>query len=103
MVTAARLQRYALFLTGYNYQIKYKNTKVHSNADGLFRLPLKTKERAEEVVDPPNVFNMTQFEPLPITVDNIGRETQRDPVLSQVHEMAKQPCSCTGLLLRSQG
>ena len=87
VVTAARLQRYALFLAGYDYQIEYKNTKVHSNADGLSRLPLKTEERAEEVVDPVNVFNMMQFEPLPITVDNVRRETQRDPVLSQVHEM----------------
>ena len=100
VVTAARLQRYALFLAGYDYQIEYKNTKVHSNADGLSRLPLKTEERAEEVVDPVNVFNMMQFEPLPITVDNVRRETQRDPVLSQVHEM---PCSCTGPLLRSHG
>ena len=80
--------------------IEYKNTKVHSNADGLSRLPLKTEERAEEVVDPVNVFNMMQFEPLPITVDNVRRETQRDPDLSQVHEM---PCSCTRPLLRSQG
>ena len=63
VVTAARLQHYALFLAGYDYKIKYKNTKVHSNADGLSRLPLKTKERAEEVVDPVNVFNMMQFEP----------------------------------------
>ena len=87
MVMAARLQRYALFLAGSDYKIEYKNTKVHSNADGLSRLPLKTEERAEEVVDPVNVFNKMQFESLPITVDNVRRETQRDPVLSQVHEM----------------
>ena len=71
VVTAARLQRCALFLAGYHYQIEYKNTKVHSNADGLSWLPLKTEERAGEVVDPVNVFNMMQFEPLPITVDNV--------------------------------
>ena len=87
MVTAARRQRYALFLAGYDYKIECKNTKVHSNADGLSRLPLKTEERAEEVVDPVNVFNVMQFEQSPITVDNVRRETQRDPVLSQVHEM----------------
>ena len=44
-------------------------------------------ERAEEVLDPLNVFNMMQFESLPITVDNVRREIQKDPVLSQVHEM----------------
>ena len=71
VVTAARLQRYALFLAGYDYKINYKNTKVHSNADGLSRLPLKTEERAEEVVDAVIVFNMMQFEPLPVTADMV--------------------------------
>ena len=106
VVTAARLHRFTLFQAGFDYKIEYKNTKVHSNADGLSRLPLKTEERAEEVVDPVNVLNMMQFKPLPVTVDNVRRETQRDPVLSQVHEMVtkgwlKQPCSCTRPLLRS--
>ena len=63
VVMAARLQRYVLFLAGYDYQIEYKNSKVHSNADSLSRLPLKTEERAEEAVDPVNVFNFMQFEP----------------------------------------
>ena len=71
MVRAARFQRYAIFLAGYDYKIQYKNTNVHSNADGLSWLPLKTEERAEEVVGPVNVSNMMQFEQLPVTVDNV--------------------------------
>ena len=35
MMTAARLQRYALYLTGYDYDIEYRNTKRHTNADSL--------------------------------------------------------------------
>ena len=77
MVTAARLQRYALFLAGYDYTIEYKNTKVHSNADGLSRLPLLIEVRDEEVVDPVGVFNLMQFDPLSVTVDNVRREAQR--------------------------
>ena len=38
-------------------------------------------------MDPVNVFNKIQFEPLPIIVENVRRETLRDTVLSQVHEM----------------
>ena len=34
-VTTARLQRYALFLAGFDYSIRYKNTKLHGNGDGL--------------------------------------------------------------------
>ena len=90
VVTAARLQCYALFLAGYDYTIEYKNTKVHSNADGLSRLPLVKESRDEEVVDPVGVFNLMQFDPLPVTVDNVRRETQRDPVLAQVYEMTSK-------------
>ena len=90
IVTAARLQRYALFLAGYDYTIEYRNTRVHSNADGLSRLPLEREIRNEEVVDPVGVFNLMQFDPLPVTVDNVQRETQRDPVLAQVYEMTSK-------------
>ena len=34
ILTAARLQRWALFLTGFNYDIQYKSTAKHGNADG---------------------------------------------------------------------
>ena len=41
-MTAARLQRYALFLSGFNYTIEYRGTAHHSNCDFLSRLPLPT-------------------------------------------------------------
>ena len=82
IVTAARLQRYALFLAGCDYTIEYRNTKFHGNKDGLSRLPLERENRNEEVVDPVGVFNLMQFDLLLVTMDNVRRETQRDPVLS---------------------
>ena len=39
-LAAARLQRWALLLSAYDYEIQFKPTKSHSNADGLSRLPL---------------------------------------------------------------
>ena len=85
-VTAARLQRYALFLAGFDYTIRYKNTKLHGNADGLSRLPLHS-ETTEEEPDPVDLFYATQFEPLPVTAEQVKRETQRDPLLVKVHEL----------------
>ena len=38
-LTAQRLQRWALILMGFQYDIKYKPTSKHSNADALSRLP----------------------------------------------------------------
>ncbi|PFX15697.1 Retrovirus-related Pol polyprotein from transposon 17.6 [Stylophora pistillata] len=43
-MNAARLQRYALFLSGFDYKIECKSTTEHCNADGLSRLPLQQKE-----------------------------------------------------------
>ena len=46
--SAARLQRYAVYLTGCTYDIEYKNTKKHGNADALSRLPYGTPEENAE-------------------------------------------------------
>ena len=57
-MTVARLQRYTLFLAGFEYSIEYKNTTQHGNADGLSRLPLK-KACDKEVVDPVEIFQVS--------------------------------------------
>jgi hypothetical protein len=78
------MQRYALFLSGYDYKSRYKNTKTHDNADCLSRLPLSDCEPDDEVDI--NLLYLTQFDTLPITSDRIRQETGRDPVLSRVYE-----------------
>ncbi|XP_062586311.1 uncharacterized protein K02A2.6-like [Saccostrea cucullata] len=90
LTTAARLQRYALFLSGLDYSIEYRNTKQHGNADGLSRLPLATEggEGAleSEMLDTAHVFHMTQLAALPVSASEIKRKTARDPVLSRVYD-----------------
>ena len=39
-MASARIQRWALTLSAYNYTIAYKPGAAHANADGLSRLPL---------------------------------------------------------------
>ena len=85
---AARMQRWALYLSGYNYDIIYKNTKQHGNADGLSRLPVNTSQNSEEE-DPCHVFSIEQIEMLPVTMKEIEHETRKDPVLSRVYELTK--------------
>ena len=41
-LAAARLQRWALLLAAYQYEVEFKSTDQHGNADGLSRLPLPT-------------------------------------------------------------
>lgn len=39
-LAAARLQRWALLLAAYQYDIRYKSSAEHANADGLSQLPV---------------------------------------------------------------
>ena len=85
--TAARLQRYALFLTGFNYDIEYRSSSSHCNADGLSRLPLvPTATEPEPTEDPAHAFHVSQFNVLPVTCQKVRRETQREPTLVKVYE-----------------
>ena len=83
--TAARLQRYALFLAGHDYDISYKNTKTHGNCDSLSRLPVlnKTKSNGQDSTD---IFYVSQFESLPVTAKAVHHATVRDKQLSRVYD-----------------
>ena len=81
---AARLQRWAIFLSGYQYTIIYKNTKSHGNADGLSRLPLSNTVEEDCEPDVVNMFHVSQLEALPVSAKQIRKETRRDPVLAKV-------------------
>ena len=64
------------------YEIKFKSTHQHCNADALFRLPLEVKDsnNGSEAA----WFNICQTETLPVTATKIQKSTHLDPVLSQV-------------------
>jgi len=70
-LTTTRMQHYALFLQRFSYTIKYKNTKNHSNADAMSRLPIKSTS------DSLDQFEICQIETLPITLSDGTRNSQR--------------------------
>ena len=81
-LAAARLQRWALILAAYDYDLVFKPTQQHSNADALSRLPLQdqTRNYSLEASD----FNVYQIEALPVTSSAVRQETRNDPLLSKV-------------------
>jgi len=83
---AARLQRWAMFLGGLQYTIKYKSGKLHANADLLSRLPLPALEEDKKHIDTVGLFHVQQIELLPLSASDLSKETQRDPVLSKVYQ-----------------
>lgn len=82
-LAAARLQRWALILAAYTYEIQYKRSEQHSNADALSRLPVKPDV---DVVSNP-IYRVSYLDDLPLTAREIAKETDRDPVLRVVKQL----------------
>ena len=84
-LAAARLQRWAILLAAYQYDLEFRGTAQHCNADGFSRLPLPTCETGE---DPTAVnvaiFNLQQIETLPVDAKQLKQATLSDPLLSKV-------------------
>ena len=102
-LAAAHLQRWALILTAYNYQIEFKTTSAHSNADGLSRLPLPSPSLTSDssyIVAPPqngslpdvDIFVIGQLEALLVTSKQLKVATRCDPILSRVFRYKQQGC-----------
>ena len=91
-LAAARMQRWAFQLSAYDYEILFKPTTAHSNADGLSRLPLQHTQPAlvsTNEVAQISLFNLAQVQALPISSQQLGRATLSDPVLSKVFRYTK--------------
>ncbi|UYV82062.1 K02A2.6-like, partial [Cordylochernes scorpioides] len=76
--STSRLQRWALILSAYTYDIKFRRTQDHGNADLLSRFPVG----CEEIPRLNNVYALSFVEELPITAEEIATETEKDEVLS---------------------
>ena len=101
-LAAARLQRWALLLSSYQYQIQYKSTQTHSNADGLSRLPVKT-DQSFDSESMPTIFNIHQIAALPVTSKQIAavvatsrpRSGETGQVLCPVPVIQEHACCST--------
>ena len=95
-MASARIQRWALTLSNYQYHLEYRPGTSICHADGLSRLPLSdTPGRVpvpEEVV-----LAITTMNDTPITAEHIARWTATDPIRSQVLQFVERgwPCDVT--------
>ena len=85
-LAAARMQRWALLLSAYNYSIEFRPTTARANADGLSRLPLGTRHPAST----DSVFTIGQIQALPVTAEQIATATRQDAVLSRVLHFVRE-------------
>ncbi|XP_026046823.1 uncharacterized protein K02A2.6-like [Astatotilapia calliptera] len=80
-LAALRMQRWALILMAYNYDIEYRRSAEHANADALSRLPRNTPDN---IAAEGSIFYFSHVEELPIVAKDIERATMKDPILSKV-------------------
>ena len=88
-LSAARLQRWSIILSAYDYTIAFKPTQLHGNADGLSRLPLLVNRETKELSEP-SIFNVRQIENLPVTATQLRAATRQDSILAKVLMYIKQ-------------
>lgn len=88
-IAAARIQRWAVQLAAYTYEVKHRSARQNENADALSRLPLKNDQEQGTVprlcwTQEATELNKAQINGLPITAKAICKETRRDPVLARI-------------------
>eukprot|EP00731_Ephydatia_muelleri_P037838 Em0575g5a len=88
-MASARIQRWALTLSAYNYQIVYRPSQLQANADGLSRLPLKGEEPGDVPLPGDTILMMESLSNADsvVTATTIRSWTDKDPVLSLVRRM----------------
>ena len=81
-LAAARMQRWALFLAGYLYDIIYRKSQNNATPDALSRLPMEgvSPEECE-------VAHSLSHVDLPVTTRTVAEATRREPVLSKALDL----------------
>ncbi|XP_064487549.1 uncharacterized protein K02A2.6-like [Ornithodoros turicata] len=81
-IAAARLQRWAVLLSAYDFSLEHRSSEDNVEPDCLSRLPLPSTE-GEQHDDVGSFFHLW-MDTLPVTCKDIAKETKRNPVLSTV-------------------
>ncbi|XP_056118298.1 uncharacterized protein K02A2.6-like [Rhinichthys klamathensis goyatoka] len=88
-MASARIQRWALTLSAYQYRIVYRAGKENANADALSRLPLPDTP-VSTPLPPETVFLLEKLSDSPVSAKQIKAWTERDKVLSKVKRFVLQ-------------
>ena len=81
---AARIQKWFLYLSNFNYQVEYRKGCDNSNADALYCLPLSSTESTLEEISNVQSVQVSLIESTPIDFKQCRMATLRDPILSKV-------------------
>ena len=87
-LAAARIQRWAIILSAYDYHIVYRKSEEHSNADGLSRCPLPETSDIGTAVTTAVVHSLLaeHLQGAPLNATQVARMTRTDSELSRVYK-----------------
>lgn len=98
-MTASRMQRWAVILSAYDYDIEYIKTNENC-ADGLSRLPINTTKQESDVIPEQTYLHFAQ-EALLLDNKQIKTFTLKDAILSRVLSFIRdgwpEVCSIVGM------
>ncbi|KAK3773179.1 hypothetical protein RRG08_013764 [Elysia crispata] len=80
-MAAARIQRWYVELCAYQYDIQYKRSEDHSNADMLSRLP---EAQQQQQYPKQETVYFSYINEMPVSAADIAAETKKDPTLARV-------------------
>ena len=86
---SARIRRWSLYMSQFEYTMKFRNTTAHTNADALSRLPLPV-EPAISTLPPELILLADHLSNSPVTADQIRDCTRKDPQLSKIVQFVQQ-------------
>ena len=72
-LAAARMQRWSLILAAYQYEVEYRKSAEHANADALSKLMQASLEEQEEEEE---VYLISYLEELPVTAQDIALQPE---------------------------
>ena len=86
---SARIRQWSLFLSAYEYNLKFRDTLSRANADALSSLTLAVVP--PETDTPPEVILlMEHLCDSPVTAHDIQAATRKDPLLSKVLQYVRR-------------
>ncbi|XP_062542178.1 uncharacterized protein LOC134210171 [Armigeres subalbatus] len=77
VMSALRMQHYATFLQSFDYEVRFRKSSQHANADAMSRCPLK-KSDPDNVVEESDVVELNQIGTLPLTAEELSQATSED-------------------------
>nr|XP_029714444.1 uncharacterized protein K02A2.6-like [Aedes albopictus] len=88
VMSALRMQHYATYLQSFDYEIRFRKSASHANADALSRIPLKLAD-ADNVIEESDLVELHQIETLPLTAAELAQATAEDSSVKKLIQGVK--------------